>query len=215
MTTESVNQTLYRRAQVYRQHRMKQKNIRTKNKGMPWTADQQTGATAKVAAFEAEYATAIAAWQNNVQAGSQGQYEAQVQDILRRWRQFTSDLQEQSSMALADQGVMDMLGVMVAEVEEQKQILERLRSEAGTRGDQADSLNPKVRPSPYTNILGLQRTFRSGTRTGILIASIVIGALALAALSFLVYTVLTRQSASSALESATRTPGLMGGSLRR
>ena len=182
---------------------------------MPWTAEQQTAAKEKVAALEAEYAAAIAAWQNNVQAGSEGQYEAQVQDILRRWRQFTSDLQEQSSMATADQGVMDMLGAMVAEVEEQKQILERLRSEAGTRSDQADSLNPKVRPSPYTNILGLQRTFRTGARTGILILSIVIGALALVALGYLVYNVVSRPSAATALESATRTPGLVGGSLRR
>jgi hypothetical protein len=194
---------------------MKQKNIITKNKGMPWTAEQQEAAKAQVAAFEAEYDKAIGDWSNNVQAGTQGQFEAQIQDILRRWRQFTSDLQEQSSIALADQGVMDMLGVMVAEVEEQKQILERLRSEAGTRGDQADSLNPKVRPSPYTNILGLQRTFRSGTRTGILIISIIVGALALAALSYLVYTALTRQSASATLESAARPSGLVGGSLRR
>ena len=182
---------------------------------MPWTADQQTAAQEKVAAFSAEYGAAVSAWQNNVQAGSEGQFEAQVQDILRRWRQFTSDLQEQSSMALADQGVMDLLGATVAEVEEQKQILERLRSEAGTRGDQADSLNPKVRPSPYTNILGLQRTFRSGTRTGILILSIVVGALALAALGYLVYNVVSRPTAGAALESAIRPPGLVGGSLRR
>lgn len=182
---------------------------------MPWTADQQKAAKEKVAAFEAEYAAAIAGWQNNVQGGSEGQFEAQVQDILRRWRQFTSDLQEQSSMATADQGVMDLLAATVAEVEEQKQILERLRSEAGTRSDQADSLNPKVRPSPYTNILGLQRTFRSGTRTGILILSIVVGTLSLAALSYLVYNVVSKPTAGAALESATRTPGLVGGSLRR
>ena len=182
---------------------------------MPWTAEQQSAAKDKLAAFEAEYEKAVGDWSNNIQAGTQGQYEAQVQDILRRWRQFTSDLQEQSSMATADQGVMDMLGAMVAEVEEQKQILERLRSEAGTRGDQADSLNPKVRPSPYTNILGLQRTFRTGTRTGILILSIVIGALALGALGYLVYNAVSRPSAATALETAIRPPGLVGGSLRR
>ncbi len=182
---------------------------------MPWTAEQQHAAQEKLAAFSAEYTSSIAAWQNNLQAGSEGQYEAQVQDILRRWRQFTSDLHEQSSMALADQGVMDLLGATVAEVEEQKQILERLRSEAGTRVDQADSLNPKVRPSPYTNILGLQRTFRSGIRTGILVLSIILGALALSALGYLVYTIVNRPTAVSSLESAIRTPGLVGGSLRR
>ena len=182
---------------------------------MPWTAEQQATAKEKLTNFETEYTGAISAWQNNVQSGSNGQYEAQIQDILRRWRQFTSDLQEQSSMALSDQGVMDMLGAMVAEVEEQKQILESLQSEAGTRGGQADSLNPKVRPSPYTNILGLQRTFRTGTRTGILILSIVIGALSLATLGYLVYNVITRQSAITALETATRNSGLVGGSLRR
>ena len=147
---------------------------------MPWTQELHVAAQARLNGIAQEYQTALAAWQNGVQAGNPAQYEAQVQDILRRWRQFTNDLQAQSEAATANQGVMDILGQLVAEVGDQQQVLARLRSEAGTRADQADSLNPKVRPSPYTNILGLQRTFRESTRTAIFWIAVAFGALTLA-----------------------------------
>lgn len=152
---------------------------------MPWTQEMHTTAQARLDRLSQEYQTAMTAWQNGVQAGNPAQYEAQVQDILRRWRQFTNDLRSQSEAATANQGVMDLLGQLVAEVGDQQQTLVRLRSEAGTRADQADSLNPKVRPSPYTNILGLQRTFRESTRTTIFWVAIVFGALALGVLGYL------------------------------
>ena len=152
---------------------------------MPWTAEMHDAAQARLNGLAQEYQTALAAWQNGVQAGNPAQYEAQVQDVLRRWRQFTNDLRAQSEAATANQGVMDLLGQLVAEVGEQQQTLARLRSEAGTRADQADSLNPKVRPSPYTNILGLQRTFRESTRTVIFWVAIVFGALALGVIGYL------------------------------
>lgn len=152
---------------------------------MPWTQDMHVAAQARLDGLSQEYQTALTAWQNGVQAGNPAQYEAQVQDILRRWRQFTNDLRAQSEAATANQGVMDLLGQLVAEVGDQQQTLTRLRSEAGTRADQADSLNPKVRPSPYTNILGLQRTFRESTRTAIFWVAIVFGALALGVLGYL------------------------------
>jgi hypothetical protein len=152
---------------------------------MPWTAEMHEAAQARLTGLSQEYQTALTAWQNGVQAGNPAQYEAQVQDILRRWRQFTNDLRAQSEAATENQGVMDLLGQLVAEVGEQQQTLARLRSEAGTRADQADSLNPKVRPSPYTNLLGLQRTFRESTRTAIFWVAIVIGAAALGVLGYL------------------------------
>jgi hypothetical protein len=153
---------------------------------MPWTQELHAAAQARLNGIAQEYQTALAAWQNGVQAGNPAQYEAQVQDILRRWRQFTNDLQAQSEAATANQGVMDILGQLVAEVGDQQQVLARLRSEAGTRADQADSLNPKVRPSPYTNILGLQRTFRESTRTAIFWIAVVFGALTLALGAYMV-----------------------------
>jgi hypothetical protein len=154
---------------------------------MPWTQEMHATALGKRDGLVQEYQTALAAWQNGVQAGNPAQYEAQVQDVLRRWRQFTNELRDQSEAATANQGVMDLLGQLVAEVGEQQQTLARLRSEAGTRADQADSLNPKVRPSPYTNILGLQRTFRESTRTVLFWVAIVFGALAVGLLGYIIY----------------------------
>lgn len=152
---------------------------------MPWTKEMHEKAQSQLNGFAQEFQGAIASWQNGVQSGQPAQYETQVQNILRQWRQFTTHLRESSEAATANQGVMDLLGQLVAEVGEQQQVLARLRSEAGTRVDQADSLNPKVRPSPYTNILGLQRTFKESTRTAIFWIAIVFGALTLGAIGFM------------------------------
>ncbi len=81
---------------------------------------------------------------------------------------------------------MERLSASLQEVAELRDTLADLQAQAVTRTEQADSVNPKVTPSPYVNILGLQRTFRDSTRQGLLLASIVIGALALIALGFLV-----------------------------
>lgn len=179
---------------------------------MPWTQEMHVAAQSRLNGIAQEYQTALTAWQNGVQAGNPAQYEAQVQDILRRWRQFTNDLRAQSEAATANQGVMDLLGQLVTEVGEQQQTLTRLRSEAGTRVDQADSLNPKVRPSPYTNILGLHRTFRESTRTAIFWLAIVFGALALGVIGYLgvnlLWPVVGRDSSGLALEGSS--PGSGG-----
>ena len=174
---------------------------------MPWTQEMHTAAQARLDGLSQEYQTALAAWQNGVQAGNPAQYEAQVQDILRRWRQFTNDLRAQSEAATANQGVMDLLGQLVAEVGDQQQTLGRLRSEAGTRSDQADSLNPKVRPSPYTNILGLQRTFRESTRTAIFWIAILFGALAVSVIGYLGISLVYGQGVSSTLALGGGSPG--------
>ena len=157
---------------------------------MSWTKERQDAAQQQINIFLAEYQTTMDQWKNSVQAGQNTQGEAAVQDVLRRWRQFTTDLQAQSTAATSNQSVMDLLSQLVGDVGEQKKILADLESEATTRVDQADSLNPKVRNSPYTNILGLQRTFRDSTRTMILIASIIFGVLAISTLVFLVYQVI-------------------------
>lgn len=136
-----------------------------------------------------EFNEKYTAWVNNVQAGNPGQSQAAVEDVLRRWRQYSEELRAQSETVMSNEGVMDALAMLVSQVADEKSTLAKLQSEAVTRTDQADTLNPKTRPSPYTNILGLQRTFRGPTRTGVLIASIVFGVLALAVLGFLTYRV--------------------------
>ena len=178
---------------------------------MGWTSDQQNTAQTTAANFLTEYQTANTAWQNAIQAGNPAQNEAAVQDVLRRWRAFTQNLREQSDDAVANEAVMDVLGALVAERAELQQTLTQLESEAGTRANQADSLNPKPRQSPYTNILGLQRVFRESTRTAIFWASVVFAMLALLVLAYLIYaTVVVGVSTGGESGSAVAT-GFKGG----
>jgi hypothetical protein len=142
--------------------------------------------------FAAEFKEAQESWRSAIMAGSGAAVaQTRVDDVLRRWRAFVNGLERQTEAAIAQDGVMTRLSDMLTEAEEQRAVLARLQSEAGTRADQADSLNPKVRASPYTNIMWLQRTFRSSTRTAILIASVVFAVLAVAALGFLVWRVMS------------------------
>jgi hypothetical protein len=166
---------------------------------MGWTADQQNAAQVTATNFLTEYNTTYTAWQNAIQAGNAAQNEAAVQDVLRRWRAFTQHLREQSDDAVANEAVMDVLGAIVAERAELQQTLVQLQSEAGTRGNQADSLNPRARQSPYTNILGLQRVFRESTRTAIFWASIIFAVLAIIVLTYLIYSTVVVGSRTGAV----------------
>jgi septum formation inhibitor MinC len=145
--------------------------------------------------FSAELNEAYSSWRNAIMAGNGAAVaQTRVDDVLRRWRAWTNGLERQTEAAIAQDGMMQRLSDLMTEAEEQRSVLARLQSEAGTRTDQADSLNPKVRSSPYTNIMGLQRTFRSGTRTVILILAVVFAVLAAAVLGFLVWRVVTEGS---------------------
>lgn len=152
-------------------------------------------AETRIGQFMSEFNEKYMAWKNGVQSGMPGQNQAAVEDVLRRWRQYSEELRAQSETIMSNDGIMDALSMLVTQVADEKSTLIKLQSEAITRTDQADTLNPKTRPSPYTNVLGLQRTFRSPTRIGILIASIVFGILALAVLSVLVYRVVVSGTA--------------------
>lgn len=124
--------------------------------------------------------------------------ESRFQETLSQFRATVNSMLETADNTANSGSVMDRLNQMVETLSQEKQILARLQSEAGTRVDQADSLNPKVRPSPYVNILGLERTFRDSTRIGILIAGIVFGVLALAAMGFLIYQVVASGESTAA-----------------
>jgi hypothetical protein len=140
-------------------------------------------------AFKQQFQTEYEAWRNGIQAGQPAQYEASVNSILDKWWAFTNQL---SAQVESDQdGTSSTVADLVKDLETQKQVLAELESEAGTRGDQADSVNPKSKPSPYTNILGLQRTFRESTRSNIFVATLVFAALALVAVAALVFSVVT------------------------
>jgi hypothetical protein len=156
---------------------------------MPWTEANQAVAEERIAAFAVEFNEAFEAWKNGLQTGQQGQWEAALQDVLRRWREYTETLRAQSDAAMANEGIMARLTATVDQLTEQRSVLAALQSEAGTRTEAAESVNPKVRASPYTNVLGLQRTFRQSTRQAIIIATVVFAVLALGALGFLVWRV--------------------------
>lgn len=152
-----------------------------------WTDELHSAAEQELNGFAAEFADAMTAWKSAAAAGNSDQGQARVDDVLRRWREFTGRLQTGSLLAAANGNVMERLTTRLGEVSELRDTLAKLQAQVGTRTEQADSVNPKVRPSPYVNILGLQRTFREGTRTGLLIASIVIGIVALAVLAVVIW----------------------------
>ncbi len=152
----------------------------------------QTDAMAKLESFVGEYVRAMESWKSAAAAGNSGQGQAQVDDVLRRWRDFNERLQTGSIMAASGGNVMERMAARLQEVNELRDTLTDLQARAITGGEQASSLNPKVTASPYVNILGLQRTFRDTTRRNLLIASIVIGILALGVLGFLVATFVSR-----------------------
>jgi hypothetical protein len=155
---------------------------------MPWTATNQTTAQQVADNFASEYASAVDAWTVALRSGGNAiAAKGRVTDIVTRWRQSVNDLEQQSDAVMSDQTAMDQLGQLATQVAQERATLAKLQSEAGSRNVQADSVNPKAKTSPYTNILGLRRTFRESTRLGILIASLVFGVLALVALGFLGY----------------------------
>jgi len=158
---------------------------------MPWTEQNQAQAVQVANAFATEFKEKMAAWQNAVQAGTQSTGQAAVEDVVRRWQQNLATLQTQSDALMSNDSVIESLGQLAAQLADEKETLRRLRSEAGTRADQSDSVNPKDKASPYTNILGLQRIFRSSTRYSLIVTSIIFGILSLGTIGFFVYQVVT------------------------
>jgi hypothetical protein len=152
---------------------------------MSWSADKLQKAEIDTLGFFGEFETTYTAVKEKISTGAPDAdvlagYVA-VSEVLRRWRAHSETLQN----AVTDSNHIDGLQRKLVELADQREILARLESEAGTRTNQATSVNPKVTASPYTNILGLQRTFRSPVRTGLLIAGIVFAVIAVAALVFL------------------------------
>lgn len=154
---------------------------------MSWTAQDQEAAIAELMMYITEVNAGFEAYINGLQSGQPAQTLAALEDVLRRWRQSIQKLRTRSDTLIMSEGVIDALNQIVATVQDEKALLAKLRSESVTRTDQAGSVNPKTTPSPYTNILGLQRTFRSSTRQNIMIATIVFAVVAIGLVGFLGY----------------------------
>lgn len=147
---------------------------------MSWTPQDQELAVAEMVAYITETNLAFETHINALRSGQNPlAAQAALEDVLRRWRLSIDRLRAKSETLTQSEGLLDSLNQLIATVQEESSLLSKLQSEAVTRTDQATSVNPKVVPSPYTNILGLQRTFRQSTRNNILIATIVFAVLAI------------------------------------
>lgn len=152
-----------------------------------WSQGQQDAAVAQMFGIAEKFTAAYEAFINEAPNPASKQT---VLNVLAEWREFNNHL----SQALNEQGSsgVDTIGPLAEQVVEQKQILQDLKVRAGTREEQVGSLNPKMTPSPYVNILGLQRTFRPETRTAILWTGVAFGFLTLCVLSAMIYMFVVR-----------------------
>ena len=144
-------------------------------------------AAAKVEAFVNEFNAAYTAWTNAVQAQSRQSPAAQAatEDVVHRWRLYNEMLKARSITDMNNASSMSTLENLVAQISEDRITLARLRGEAATRTDQADSLNPRITNSPYTNILG--KMIQPGTWNALLAASVLFGALTLVLTGLLIW----------------------------
>jgi hypothetical protein len=152
-----------------------------------WSKAQQDAATAQMFGIAEKFTAAYEAFINEAPNPAAKQ---PVLNVLAEWREFNDSL----STTLNEQGSsgVDTIGPLAEQVIEQKQILKDLKVRAGTRDEQVGSLNPKTAQSPYVNLLGLQRTFRPGTRTAILWTGVAFGFLTLCVLSAMIYMFVVR-----------------------
>ena len=144
-----------------------------------------------MAELQQRYNEAYTAWKNAIQiaATNPGLKDAviatqgQVETAITNWRAYVL---EQRRLA-QDNNDLDNLSRLAGKVAEEKDRLRQLKAKEGTSTEQVTSVNPKIVPSPYVNILNLRRNFRYNTKVGLIVASSVFGVAALGALGLLVY----------------------------
>jgi hypothetical protein len=178
---------------------------------MAWTTSQQENSTQKLSDISGEYWKAYGQWQQAVADAARepsqskvGAAVANVQAKLGVWRSFVADLKHSSTEAVSQGDILSDLNSLASDIAEQREVLDKLRSKEQTRSEQGNTVTHKVTPSPYVNILFLERTFRDSTRFGILIASIFFGILALCTVCFCIYKVVTMISTRSPIEPAVK-----------
>jgi hypothetical protein len=180
-----------------------------------WDAHKQSKAQEDFERAVAGFAAAIEAWRNALQTGNTTQAtiaEAAVEEVLRNWRQEITILRERVQGAgTSEHDSIDQLSQRVQDLTEQRALLANLQSQQVTRDEQATSVNPKTVPSPYTNVLGLQRTFRNSVRQGIIIAAIVFGLVALGVLGYVIYAMVVIPAADRTAYGAGPIGGMSGG----
>lgn len=185
---------------------------------MPWSIEQQTKYSNDLDKLVLEYANAYRTWTNTIKDSARdpslqpeaNRAAAQVSSILQKMRVYVNELKNTSSEAVSQEDILQKINDLATHIAEEKIKLAKLRSESGTRDQQAKSLNPRSTPSPYTNILGLNRIFRDSTRFTIMILSILFGAFSLGLILYLIYTIV-----SPGLSSQNQNQGIAIGGSRR
>ena len=124
-----------------------------------------------------------------------------VESALNTWRSHINEQMEKVGNKMDHH--VDTIGVLATQVADNKVILQKLRSEARTRVDQANTVNPKIVGTPATNILWLNRNFRSSTRTTLLVSSIVFGILAAVGFAYFIYASEVIQNTAGVVASTT------------
>lgn len=179
-----------------------------------WDAEKQASAENDYNRLVAGLDSAMAAWTAALSTGNQTQItvaETTVEEVLREWRKNIAVLREQAAVSMkSDDSGLTAMSQKVTDLMEQRALLAKLRSEHVTRDGQATSVNPKTVGSPYTNLLGLDRTFRPSVRQGIIIAAIVFGVIALGVLVYVVYAMVVTPAAERVAYGAS-TSGMVGG----
>jgi len=124
-----------------------------------------------------------------------------VESALNTWRSHINEQMERAGNKMDHH--VDTIGVLATQVADDKVILQKLRSEAGTRVDQANTVNPKIVGTPSSNILWLNRNFRASTRATLLVSSIVLGILAAVGLAYFIYASEIIQNTAGVIASTT------------
>ena len=155
---------------------------------MTWTPAQQTEAEATNTTLKTEFSKRWAAWNDAINAGQidTSVQKAAAQDALTRWQANMNSLQNISEQLIGNDSSTSRISALATQIAEEKATLNKLLSESGTRSNQSESVNPKIKSIPATNMLGLNRVFRSSTRLYLIILSILFGLLAVTALIYFV-----------------------------
>jgi len=170
--------------------------------------------------YRAQFNNAFAAWQNSIATAAANPglidgisaAQSQLENVFNSWRSNVQDKQNALNAIVANETPMASLAALAAQVGEEKETLRQLREKQGTGSTQATSVNPKVVPSPYVNILNLRRNFRYGTKVNLIVASVIFGLLALGLIGFLIYKIVSDVSTGGSF--ITPSPILQSGSSR-
>jgi len=155
---------------------------------MPWTQEDQSRATKKHDDLKADFYSRVSKWNDALTAGQDGTIEkGAVEDGLARWRTHMMSMQNSTEELIGENSQLTQIGILASRVADEKTVLKKLQSEGGTRADQAETTANKHKSTPSSNLLWLNRTFRSSTRLFLTIVSILFATLTVVALIYFVY----------------------------